>query len=249
MFTHVPQLIITGVFQGIKTSALMFIRQLKETEKKHLFYSILFYSILFYYILFCSVLFYIGSLSLVFFRKSKQKNQKMCSSLAERNRKEHLFCSVLHQLITGVVQGIKTSVLFHSWKKQKRSIYSILFYSKPANYHWCFSWNQNKCIDVYSTAERTREASILFYSILFYSILHRLIITGVFQGIKTSVLMFIPQLKETEKKHLFYSILFCSILFYSTLANYHWCFSGNQIKCIGVYSTAEWIHILFCSIL
>jgi len=55
MFTHVPQLIITGVFQGIKTSALMFIRQLKETEKKHLFYSILFY-----YILFCSVLFYIG---------------------------------------------------------------------------------------------------------------------------------------------------------------------------------------------
>jgi len=71
--------------------------------------------------------------------------------------------------------------------------------------------------------------SILFYSILFYSILHRLIITGVFQGIKTSVLMFIPQLKETEKKHLFYSILFCSILFYTGKLSLVFFRESNQV--------------------
>lgn len=57
----------------------------------------------------------------------------------------------------------------------------------------------------------------------------QLVITGVFKRIKTSVLMFIPQLKETEKKHLLYSIS----------ADYHWGFSGNQNMCINVYSTVE----------
>jgi len=140
----------------------------------------------------------------------------VCYSTAERNRKEAsiLSYSILHQLIiTGVFHGIKTSALMFipQLKETEKHLfysilfYSILFYSTSSNYHWCFSGNQNKCVNVYSTAERNRkEASILFYSVLFYSILHWQIITGVFQGIKSSALVFIPQLNES----IFYSVLF-----------------------------------------